>query len=106
MKNIINPSYCQKCGVFGEHHSYMLDKNWEGLCNDCAFHAHWRDVGDLCDQLTKEAQETVEETKVCRSCLDGMQSKEELNEVINKLLHNNSLNKINCLTKRQPGKKK
>lgn len=67
MKNIINPSYCQKCGVFGEHHSYMLNKNWEGLCNDCAFHAHWRDIGDLCDQLTKEAQETVEETK-CRSC--------------------------------------
>ena len=56
MKNIENPSYCRKCGVFGEHHSYMLDKNWEGLCNDCAFQKHWEDIGTMCDELTKNWQ--------------------------------------------------
>lgn len=53
MKNIKNPSYCRKCGVYGEHHSYMLNKNWEGLCNDCAFQEFWKDIGTICDEFTK-----------------------------------------------------
>lgn len=61
------PGRCTRCGVYGEHHSYMLREEWRGLCNDCAFKDHWRSVEELCDQITKEAQETVEETK-CRSC--------------------------------------
>ena len=54
MKNIKNPSYCQKCGVFGEHHSYMLKEEWRGLCNDCAFKEHWKDIATMCDEFTKK----------------------------------------------------
>ena len=55
MKNIKNQSYCQKCGSFGEHHSYMLNKNWEGLCNDCAFQEHWKNIETMCDEFTKKS---------------------------------------------------
>lgn len=63
MKNIKNPSYCQKCGVFGEHHSYMLDKNWEGLCNDCAFQEHWKNIETMCDEFTKKLGKIKNETR-------------------------------------------
>ena len=51
---------CIRCGVYGEHHSYMLKEEWRGLCNDCAFKEHWRSVGNLCNQITKKNKSKID----------------------------------------------